>query len=232
MSLANRRIPAFFSLLAAALCAIAVSAQAATLTINLRSGNAAPGNPDPLIRRLDLATSCGVGYGSLFTAADFAAADAGPSAVVLSFIHPAWTRSLPCDPLAQWIGVAADATPLSALYAMDFVLPPDGCCYQKAELEFCWMADDGIGDALNPAGLYLNGSPIPVVAGGNFTAQTTDGGLNILPLIKCGKNTLYIYNRDIGCAVSGVNFSARLILDECITPASVSSWGRVKATYR
>jgi len=211
MSLANRRIPAFFPLLAAALCAIAVSAQAATLTINLRSGNAAPGNPDPLIRRLDLATSCGVGYGSLFTAADFAAADAGPSAVVLSFIHPAWTRSLPCDPLAQWIGVAADATPLSALYAMDFVLPPDGCCYQKAELEFCW---------------------IPVVAGGNFTAQTTDGGLNILPLIKCGKNTLYIYNRDIGCAVSGVNFSARLILDECITPASVSSWGRVKATYR
>jgi len=232
MSLANRRISDCFPLLAAALCVLAVSAQAATLTINLRSGNAASGNPDPLISRLDVASSCGVGAGGVFAASDFAAADAGPQAVVLAYIHPAWTTSLPCDPLAQWIGVAPTAAPMSTLFAMEFDLPADGCCYQKAELEFCWMADDGIGDALNPAGLYLNGSPIAAVAGGNFTTQTTVGGINILPYIKCGRNALYVYNRDIGCAVSGVNFSARLILDECITPAGASSWGRVKATYR
>ena len=38
---------------------------------------------------------------------------AGP-AVVLSFVHPAWGQTLPCDPTAKWIGNDPGATPVSA----------------------------------------------------------------------------------------------------------------------
>ena len=109
------------SLLAAGLCVLATSAGA--LTLSVRSGNAPAGNPDPLIRRLDLATSCGAGYPTPFAAAEFTAASAGPAAVVLSFIHPAWLPSMQCDALAAWVGTDANATPLSALYAIDVNVP-------------------------------------------------------------------------------------------------------------
>lgn len=216
-------------ILAAALCTLAAPAHA--VTINLRSGNAPAGNPDPMIRRLDLASACGAGYATPFTAAEFAAADAGPPAIVLSFVHPAWGQSLPCDPAAQWVGVDPNATPMSELYAIDFFLATDPCCYDKAFLDFCWTADDILGDGVNPAGVYLNGASLPI-AGGNYATETVVTAVDILPYIHCGKNTLYIHNRDLGCAVSGINFSARITARECITPASRPSWGKVKATYR
>ena len=117
MSSITRRTFRLLPLVAAALLDIAASAGAVTLTV--RSGNAAAGNPDPLIRRLDLATSCGIGSPTAFTAADFAAASGGPSAIVLSFIHPAWITGISCDPQAAWVGTTADAHPISALYAID-----------------------------------------------------------------------------------------------------------------
>jgi hypothetical protein len=229
MSIAiSRRTLARLLLLAVVLVA-PTSADAVVLV--LRSGNATPGNPDPLVSRYDLANSCGVGWPSAFTAAEFAAADAGPPAVVLSYIHPAWAPSLACDPLARWVGVAPGADPISTLFAIDFELP-DRCCYDSATLDFCWMADDGLGDGVNPAGVYLNGTPLAAITGGNFAAPTTVTGIDILPLVHCGTNTLYVYDRDVACAVSGAIWSAQLKLEECTTPARPSSWGGVKATYR
>jgi hypothetical protein len=228
MILALRRTLALLPLLAAVILALPVPADA--LTVVMRSGNAAPGSPDPLISRFDLATSCGIGWPTPFSAAEYAAADAGPPAIVLSFIHPAWTPSLACDPLAQWVGVAPTADPISTLFAQDFFLP-DTCCYSSAKLAFCWMADDGLGDAIN-AGVAINGTPIPPLTGGNFAAPTSDSGLDILSLLHCGRNTLYVYDRDVACAVSGAIWTARIDLVECITPVRPSSWGGVKATYR
>lgn len=229
MNLARRTLFLLLPIVAAALCTLAAPAHA--VSILLRSGNAPAGNPDPFIRRLDLASVCGVGYGTTFTALEFAAADAGPPAFVLSFVHPAWGQSLPCDPAAQWVGVDPNATPLSQLYAIDFFLDPDPCCYEKAYLDFCWTADDILGDATNPPGVYLNGAALPI-SGGNYATETVVRAVDILPYIHCGKNTLYIHNRDLACAVSGINFSARITAQECITPASRPSWGKVKATYR
>lgn len=229
MTLVHRRTLALLPLLAAVLLALPTPAFA--LNLILRSGNAAPGNPDPLISRFDLASSCAIGWPTPFSGAEFAAADAGPQAIVLSFIHPLWGQSLSCDPLAQWVGVAPNADPLSTLLAQDFFLP-DTCCYQSATIDFCWMADDWLGDSVNPAGVYINGVPLTAIAGGNYGTPTTVNAVDILPYIHCGRNTLYVYDRDVACAVSGAIWTAQLKLVECITPANPTSWGGVKAIYR
>ena len=225
LSVALRRLP----LLAILLCA--TTGPAAALTLTMRSGNAPAGSADPLISRFDLASTCGVGYPTAFTAAEFAAADAGPAAVVLSYIHPAWITGIACDPAARWIGVSALADPLSALFAMDFTLP-DPCCFTAATLDFCWSSDDGLGDATNPPGLYVNGSPIAAVAGGSFGGQSIVSGIDVTGLVHCGKNTLYMYDRDSGCAVSGLIFSATLHVEECIVPVKPATWGAMKSLYR
>ncbi len=203
---------------------------ASAFSVTLHSGNGPAGGPDALVKRLNVPAPCSNGFAAPFTAADFAAADAGPPAIVLTFVHPAWGQVLPCDPTAKWIGNDPNATPTSALYAIDFDLP-DPCCLSSAKLGMCWMADDILGDPINPAGVYLNGNPLPI-AGGNYAAQTVAAGVDVLADLKCGKNTIYIYNRDLACAVSGINFLINIAGEECATPAPGSSWGHVKALYR
>src|SRR5262245_33092073 len=227
MHLAQRCAPRSAVLVAFALAAFALPASA--LTVNLRSGNAPQGSPDPMITRLDLAPSCSQGYPTPFTAAEFAAASSGPPAFVLSFVHPAWGQTLTCDPQAKWIGIHPAATPMSALYAINFDLG-DPCCYSKVFLNFCWMSDDILGDAINPAGVYINGQPTSI-SGGNYAAPT-GANADITNLVHCGVNTLYIYNRDLACAVSGINFTATIDALECVTPSKPSSWGRIKSIYR
>jgi hypothetical protein len=203
---------------------------AGAFSVTLHSGNGPAGGPDALVRRLNFPGACGNGFAAPFTPPDFAAADAGPPAIVLTFVHPAWGQTLPCDATAQWIGNDPVATPTSALYAIDFDLP-DPCCLSSAKLGMCWMADDDLGDAVNPAGVYLNGIALPIT-GGNYATQTIVGGVDVLADLKCGKNTIYIYNRDLACAVSGINFLVNIAGEECVTPSHPSSWGHVKGTYR
>jgi hypothetical protein len=93
------------------------------------------------------------------------------------------------------------------------------------------MADDLLGDPINPAGVYLNGNALPIT-GGNYATQTIVSGVDVLSYLKCGKNTIYIYNRDLACTVSGINFLVGISGEECVTPAPAPSWGSVKATYR
>lgn len=229
MTLALRRTLRAIPTFAAALCLFAVPAEA--LSIYAVSGNTVPGGPDPIFRRLDLATSCGIGSPTAFGPADFAAADIAPPAIRIAFPHPLWGTSIPCEPNAAWIGVDTFGTPRSALYAVDFNLPAN-CCFTAAYLDFCWLVDDFLGDPINPAGIYLNGVAIPSVSGGNYATETAMGGIDVTSLLQCGKNTLYIYDRDAGCAISGVMIGAMLQVNECATPTSATSWGSVKATYR
>jgi hypothetical protein len=213
----------------AAAC-LAYAPPARAFSVTLQSGNGLQGQPDALVKRLNCPNPCGSGFSTPFTAADFTAADAGPPAIVLSFIHGAWGQTLPCNPSSKWIGNDPGATPISALYAIDFDLP-DPCCLSSANLGMCWMADDITGDSVNPAGVYLNGFPLPI-SGGNYATQTTQGGVNVLPYLKCGKNTVYVYNRDLACTVSGINFLIGISGEECVVPAGKATWGSVKAVYR
>jgi hypothetical protein len=205
-------------------------------TINLKSGNVAPINPEPAITFLvEPSGQCAVPFAAAFTAADFAAADAGPAAISVP-ANGAWGASLWCDQTAGWISTAAGWPSRSALYSVPFNVPvPDPCCLEAATLDFCWMADDILGDPAayggpNPLGVYLDGVALPI-AGGNY-AVGTRVIVDIKNYLHCGPNHLYIYNRDLGCAVAGINFSAQINYVECVTPARPSSWGAVRALYR
>ena len=199
-------------------------------TVTFRSGNGPVGGPDPLVTYYDLAAQCGLGFPAPFGPAEFAAASAGPQALVMSSPHGAWAASLPCDPQARWVGRDNFGAPMSALYAIDVPLE-DRCCYQRVTLTFCWTTDDVLGDAVNPPGLYVNGQPVPVITGGNYATETVITA-DITGLVKCGSNQITIHNRDLGCAVSGVMFSGTIDAIECVTPTEISSWGSVKAIYR
>ena len=229
MDLKNRRFLSSFLLLTAVSCLLA--APAGALVITLRSGNGPAGGPDGLIRQYAVASTCGLGYGTPFTAAEFTAALSAPPAVVLSFVHPAWIQGITCDPLAQWIGTDAFGTPLSVLYALEFNVP-DPCCIQSASLDFCWSQDDMLGDTVNPAGVYLNQVPIPAINGGSYATMSTVSGIDVTGILHCGTNTLHIYNRDLACAVSGILFSATLKINECTVAANPSTWSNVKALYQ
>jgi hypothetical protein len=210
---------------------VALSSVGHAATIVLRSGNAPVGQPDPLIRYLvEPSGSCGVGFPAAFTAADFAAARTGPNANVVN-PYPVWGASLACDPQARWIAPDPNLAPRSALFAYDFLVA-DPCCYDKVTLDLCWIVDDWLGDldsGIN-TGVYLNGVPLPITGGNHST--DTHAIVDVTSIVHCGPNTLYIYNRDAGCVVSGLIFSATLDLRECLTPTSPGTWGKVKAQYR
>jgi hypothetical protein len=204
--------------------------------ITLKSGTVPPTALDPPITFLvEPSGVCATPFATPFTAADFAAADAGPVAWSVNPIA-AWGSNLWCDPTTNWISTSPNLPSRSALYSVPFDVPvPDPCCIQSATLDLCWMADDILGDPAayggpNPLGVYLNGAGLPV-AGGNY-ATATRVIVDITALLHCGQNHLYLYNRDLGCAVAGVNFSAVINYKECVTPAKPSTWGQVRAMYR
>ena len=142
-----------------------------------------------------------------------------------------WIASLPCDPLAQWITPFADSSPRSALFAQDFVVP-EPCCIQQATLSFCFALDDWLGDldTLTNPGVFLNGTALPI-AGGSYATETTVV-VDVTGILHCGANTLYVYDRDAGCSVSGLIYSASFQIDECTVSTEPDSWGRVKSLYR
>ena len=222
------------SLLLALSSAGVTNSLAATLTI--RSGSVPPTATDPVITYLvEPSGNCTVPFAAPFGPADFAAADAGPPAWSVP-AYSAWVPSLWCDPAANWISTSASWPSRSTLYSVPFNIPlPDPCCIQSATLEFCWAADDILGDPAsfggpNPLGVYLNGTGLPI-AGGNYGAATMVI-VDITTLLHCGQNRLYVYNRDLGCAVAGTMFSATINYTECITPVRRSSWGALRSLYR
>jgi hypothetical protein len=221
--------------LGACLIVQSVGTAAASEVIVLRSGNAPAGLPDPFIHML-----VGSGGSPLspmpFTPADFDAACMGPNAIVVGSIYsPPWLGQLTCDPAAQWIGIDPFATPASALYCYPFEVQT--CCICRATLSFCWVADDGLGDALyggpNPAGVYLNGVAVaPMITGGNYAVET-QAFADVTGLLHCGLNRLEVYNRDQGYSISGVMFSAMFDIIDCgASGTSASTWSTIKALYK
>jgi hypothetical protein len=232
-SLMNRRA-LVLSLTAAWLLAVSLSAQATTIV--LRSGNIAPPAQDPAITFLvEPNFSCRTPFNTPFTAADFAAADAGPQAWSV-LPSNAWTPSLQCDPAANWIAIDQNLKQRSALYSIPFTVNvSDPCCIHDAQLHFCWMADDLLGDTgsfpgPNPLGVYLNGVGLPI-AGGGYTLEQS-ALVDITSTLQCGQNHLYVYVRDAGCGVAGTIFNAQIDYKECATPATPTSWGFVRVLYR
>lgn len=204
---------------------------AAVENISFFSGNGPINTLDPIVRFLGLGSCCA--EFPAFAPGHFAAAASGPSATIIGQAHPNWTAELSCDPTGesagQWVGVAAGGPPETALYAVTFNVQT--ACILYADLQICWMVDDALGSPNNPAGLYLNGTPIPAVAGGNFGAATLAGPISVGAMLTPGLNTLYLYNADIGSVVSGVNFRVRLTVEECELPVEGSTWSKVKSRF-
>jgi hypothetical protein len=158
-----------------------------------------------------------------FTAADFAAAAAGPPAKVITPVG-AWLPALGADPLARWIDWQPSpgscfGSSNSALYAVRFVVQT--AC-PTAEVNVCWAVDDGLGDVPawggpNPVGIYINGLALnPGFSGGAYNAQTCFAQGNVQ--LNQGVNYMYVYQRDQGCAVAGLLLSARFNVNPGLCP--------------
>lgn len=181
-------------------------------------------------------TACGTALAaSPFQPIDFNAAATGLPAHVITPIAQ-WGQSLPCDPEARWINSSETACwgdPQSALYACPFVVAEP--CQSTATVEVCWMVDDALGDSLyggaNPIGVYLNGTPLNALfVNGSYATETTasQSGVPVNP----GLNYLYVYQRDAGCAISGLILSATISIEPCAVGTEPGTWGRVKSLYR
>jgi len=182
-------------------------------------------------------TACAVPLsGAAFTAADFAAAQSGPAPFIVN-PNAGWMSLLPSDPQARWINVNINPNinnegrpPVSALYAAEFFV--DSTCINTEEscLDICWAVDDRLGDPAggpNPVGAYLNGVPIDLAfSGGNFTGETCINHAN-LPMLQQGLNTLYLYQRDEACVVSGLIFSATVTVEGGNCPGDLNCDGVV-----
>lgn len=168
-------------------------------------------------------TPCGNPFRAApFTAADFAGAAGGPPARVLNGGAP-WLPSLPSDPLARWINWennpnCAYGTPKSVLYAARFNVTTQ--CNPVATVRICWAVDDRLGDGPggpNPVGIYMNG--VPLSAGfmnGSYASETCFVEANVP--VNTGLNYLYVYQRDAGCAVSGLILTAHLTVTATTCP--------------
>jgi hypothetical protein len=222
-----------------ALLAVPGSSFSQVQTIEIKTGQSggAPGSCGSLDDCFRYLTAPGCGSalsGAAFTAADFTAAQSGPFAALIT-PHPAWGTALACDPDARWINSAVapgsclgDAA--SVLYACPFEVT--GPC-TTATIDVCWLVDDALGDlsygGANPIGVYVNGVALDAsFTAGSYAVETSSSAAVSL---TTGTNWLYVYQRDAGCAVSGLMLHATIRV-ECPVSVEDESWGRVKALFR
>lgn len=191
--------------------------------ITLRSGqvNGSPGLPGQLDSDVTCTSNPGqncdtasldIGFGL-----PFAAAASGPAATVITPVF-VWTPNLPSDPAARWInwsaGPAPDTygfPPHSVLYAHPFNI--SGSAILGATITLTWAVDDLLGDPVGdpaPIGAYVNGQPLPAIFGGNYGAETTVTTTIPASALAQGANTLYLYQRDLGCGGSGIIYNASI----------------------
>lgn len=219
-----------FVITSAALAASAGVAQAEIITV--RSGQVgglpgAVGQPDDTVRYLPINPPGAPVSAGPFTPADFSGADTGPAAIVIAPFSGFWITGI-SDPAARWFnwGVATTGfgSPGSSLYAIPFFVASAGAIGGNLNLEYA--VDDGAGDinwgGANPNFLYVNGVDMGYNGiAGNFAGSTFHS--QFIPLTP-GWNTLYLYQRDQGVAVSGLIFS--LSIDVVVpTPGAAALLG-------
>jgi hypothetical protein len=197
--------------------------------VTLRSGqvNGAPGlpgQPDSQIR-FDSSAAPGCDPNSLDLGAGlpFAPAILGPPARIINPVG-VWAPNLPSDPLARWINWSASPPPgsigspsHSTLYAHPFTISSPAP--QGALVTLTWAVDDYLGDPAGgpaPIGGYVNGHPLPLLTGGNYAVPTTMSATVPASALMQGTNHLFLYQRDLGCAVSGLIYSATI--EVCVPP--------------
>lgn len=226
-AIARRPLPARAVLSALVIVAVAGAAHTAhAAPIVVRSGQVGgspglPGQFDDIVTYLPNNPPGGQISASAFTAADFAGAVAGPAAELI-VAHPAWTPGI-SDPAARWINWQADrqanpaggppsflGNPGSSLYAVPFFVPGSGVLSAALTLELA--VDDSLGDWFvsgpNPAGVYINGTPLPLYTAANYATPTTYS--TTINVNGGATNYLYFYQRDLGVLVSGIIFSASI----------------------
>ena len=182
----------------------------------LHSGNGLAGGPDSQVTYLQGPLDSE--FGVALTAADFAAAQAGPPATILSTLNGAWTPTLITDPTALWISdnIWGYADGSTNLYAIPFTI--DAPCISAAYLNFNFLSDNWLGEIYAGVnqGLYINGVSIPATTGGNYATETNWPAIDISALVLPGLNTLYILSSDVG-GPGGLNFNALLRIEDCGT---------------
>ena len=194
------------------------------------AGTGSVGDQDSKITYLQESShTCCSEFPSTFTSAEFLAAQAGPPASVRG-PYAGWITALGCDPTAQWIAEDTNDDTHTTLYAYPFDV--NTCCVAARNLTFCWAVDDHLGGAsINPAGVYLNGDPLSSISGGGRHSESSAGPVDVTSMIQCGRNWLYVYDRDISSIVSGVMFSATLDITPAPFPAEPSTWSTIKTMY-
>jgi hypothetical protein len=175
--------------------------------------------------------SANLGFANPFTAADFAAAQSGPSAITKPPLSQGnfqiYVPSLFAPyPSAQWVNPVLDPlVALTTLYALPFQVASTSI--PGASLSMKWAVDDWLGDPdssdPNPIGVYLNGQPVPAaISGGTFALNTTAFDPNVGPLLVTGTNWLYLYQRDINAGASGLLFGATITIIPEPTSAGIA----------
>ena len=173
-----------------------------------------------------------------FQSSDFAAACAGPPAMVIDPYTGSWVGSLPCDPDARWIasGRYSPAECYGAGVSVLYCAPFTSQCTVADSIRICWAVDDFLGDVPsypgpNPGGIYINGVDLgPAFSGPGSSPQYSAVAYNV-PLIA-GANSISVYQRDAGCAISGLILSATVYTDCGTVPTESSTWGGVKSIFR
>lgn len=158
-----------------------------------------------------------------FTPAQFAAAQTGSAALVLTST-PSYIPASDI-PGALWIGTNANAgvnVGDTALYAVSFNLPGS---VSSASLSLTYAVDNDLGDT--NAGIYINGVALPASTGipcgsgaacdGAFTSVNTYSDASIGSLLVTGTNTIYFDAVNLGLPAA-LLFSA----DITYTPSSVT----------
>lgn len=221
----------------------ATAAPAAVTTLRTGQVGGSPGScsgSDDSFRYFAPNQNCGQPIlATAFQPSDFAQACSGPQAVVIDPVAPPWVPTISCDPDARWIASglvpgSCFGEPVSVLYCAQFTV--EAACTTADSIRICWAVDDFLGDpptfpGPNPGGIYVNGVDLgPAFSGPGSNPTYTAVAYNVA--LTGGTNSLAVYQRDAGCAVSGLILSAK-VYTSCGTVSTESKpWGTIKSIYR
>lgn len=151
------------------------------------------------------------GFGSAFTATDFANAGTSSSATVINN-HPAWITATAFNANAATGGASSGDNGSSGLYAIKFTITD--AIISAASINFDFAVDNILGTTSPSFGvnqrLFLNGVALSgITSGGGFNSVHTFTRTDIAPLLQTGVNTLYINLTDVG-GPAGMIFSTTI----------------------